>query len=138
MIKNISPIYSWFVIPNIRPHRHLLLSALEDPIDIASCQRKYYRPLSQFNQFLCSFNLFCLLKKTNFYVHFRASPLMVGDNHRMPPVELDLLPSTLAKAPAGVRCGDSGMIEMPGDGQVCALEAEVQDEVEPPPRRGQG
>jgi hypothetical protein len=82
-----------------KPHRHLLLPALEDPIGIASYQLKYHHPLSQLNQFLNSFNLFHLIEQTN--VHFRASPPMAGDNHHVPLVELALLSSTLAKALAG-------------------------------------
>jgi hypothetical protein len=44
-------------------------------------------------------------------VHFRASPPMAGNNHRVPPVELALLPSMPAKALAGPRCDDCGRTE---------------------------
>jgi hypothetical protein len=109
-------IYYWktvlhLLLNEIKPQQHLLLSALEGPIGIASYRRKYRHFLSQFNRFLCSFNLFRLFEQTNFYVHFRASPLMVDNNHRVPLVELALLPSTPAKAPAGLRCSDCGRIE---------------------------
>jgi hypothetical protein len=39
---------------------HILLLALEDPIGITSYRRKYRHPLSKFNGFLCSFDLFYL------------------------------------------------------------------------------
>jgi hypothetical protein len=46
-------------------------------------------------------------------VHFRASPPMAGDNHRVPHVDLTLLPSTPDIAPVGPRCGDCGRTETP-------------------------
>jgi hypothetical protein len=46
------------------------------------------------------------LEQTNFYMHFKASPPRAGNNHRVLPVELALLPSTPAKAPVGTRCSD--------------------------------
>jgi hypothetical protein len=48
---------------------------------------------------------------------------MAGDNHRVPPAELALLPYTLAKAPAGSRCGDCCRTAMDGraDGARHAL-----------------
>jgi hypothetical protein len=53
---------------------------------------------------------------------------MVGDNHRVPLVELALLSSMLAKAPMGSRCGDYSrkettqwMVEPMGPDKLCAV-----------------
>jgi hypothetical protein len=78
----------------------IVLSPNSTEFFVFSCASCGARPLSQ-----------CLFEQTIFYVHFRASPPMSGDNHRVPPVELALLSSMLAKASAGPRCGDCGRTE---------------------------
>jgi hypothetical protein len=74
-----------------RPHQHHLLSAQVPSSSLPN------------QSIFCSFNSFRLFEQTNFYVHFKGSPLMASDNPCMPPVELALLQGVEAADACGCR-----------------------------------